>query len=175
MFDNKIWCHRALGVAGVSTILALDVTGTLAGTATNDFRSFKTEVERVTTALNCPRPKLTPGYSMFGALYGCVIGRAQTVKVFINEQRGSGEVANVKLMWNDWYKDAGYGLHADRAEARRVAGVIIGLYGSKIKDQLMTALFSNENVTLKAEPFRFVYTYKRGPKIDERLLVVVVQ
>ncbi len=93
--------------------------------------------------------------------------------MFINERRGSGEVANVKIMWSDWHKDVGYGLHADNAEAHRVAGIITDLYGFNIKDQLMAALFANKNIVLKAGPFRFVYTYKPGPKINERLLAVV--
>ena len=136
------------------------------------FLSFQDEASRITSTVNCPKPKLTPGDSTFGALYGCVVGRAETVKIFVNEVRGRNEVENVKLMWNDWYKDRGYGIHADRAEAERLLGIVAGLYGPRIRSQLAKAFFGDRTSAIETGAYRFDYRYTRGPAIDERLLVV---
>ena len=47
----------------------------------------------------------------------------QTVKWFINEN--SNKVYNVKLLWNDWFKDMGLGIHSDKEEAQKALKVLI--------------------------------------------------
>ena len=79
-----------------------------------DLLSFQQEAERATKILECPKAKITPASSGLGAIYGCIVGSSETVKFFINEGEDAGKVKNVKLMWNDWFVDMGYGKHADK-------------------------------------------------------------
>jgi hypothetical protein len=98
------------GIVAALTILACFAQGVFGATL-----SFQAEADRATKALSCPRPKITPASSGLDALYGCIVGTAQTVKFFINEAEGTGQVKNVTLIWNDWFvvlprdvaKDAG--------------------------------------------------------------------
>ena len=134
--------------------------------------SFQVEASRATKALSCPRPKTTPAGFGLGALYGCIAGSAETVKFFINETEGTGQVKNVKLMWNDWFVDIGYGIHADKKEAQSFVKAFAKLYSPNMEKKLTSIFFSNSNMTLEVGDYQIAYTYSRGPKIDERLLVL---
>lgn len=140
-----------------------------------DFQSFQEEANRATKELSCQRPKISPASSGLGALYGCITGPAETVKFFINEVEGTGSVKNVKLMWNDWFIDVGYGKHADKKQAEAFVKSFAKLYAPKMEKELLSTFFANTNKTLKAGSYQIAYTFSHGPKIDERLLVVTPQ
>jgi hypothetical protein len=149
------------------TILACFAQSTFGGTL-----SFQAEANRVTKALSCPQSKITPASPGFGALYGCIVGTAETVKFFINETEGTGQVKNVKLMWNDWFIDIGSGIHADKKEAQAFVKAFAKLYAPNIEKKLTSIFFSNSNTTVEAGDYQIAYTYSRGPQIDERLFVL---
>ncbi|HFD88170.1 MAG TPA: hypothetical protein ENJ35_10925 [Gammaproteobacteria bacterium] len=130
------------------------------------------ESKRATKELHCSNPKITPASYGMGALYGCIQGEAQTVKWFINEVSNSNRVKNIKLMWNDWFKDIGYGLHADKREAQRALKVLIKLYAPKKGKEVEKAFWGNRDATIESGDFLLKYTYTRGPAIDARLIVV---
>lgn len=135
--------------------------------------SFQKEADRATKMLNCKDVKITPAGYGLGALYGCITGSAKTVKFFINEKaKDVGKVDNVKLMWNDWFVDIGYGKHADKSDAKAYVKTFAKLYAPKIEKKLESIFFSNSNVTMEVDDYQIAYTYSRGPKIDERLLVL---
>lgn len=135
-------------------------------------RSFDREADRITQAIKCRRPKITPpGYDL-GYLYGCVSGSAETVKVFVNEVAGTGKVKNIKIMWNDWFQDGGWGVHADQTEARRIAETVLNLYDPAQSERFLKAFFANSDTAVTGLAHSFNYTYRRGPKIDERLIVI---
>lgn len=151
------------------TILTCFAQGVFGGTL-----SFQSEADRATKALSCPRPKISPANSGLGlgALYGCIVGTAETVKFFINEAEGTGQVENAKLMWNDWFIDVGYGIHADKKEAQVFVKAFAKLYAPNMDKKLTSIFFSNSNMTVEVGDYQIVYTYSRGPKIDERLFVL---
>ena len=134
--------------------------------------SFKQESDRAAKMLNCINEKIMPASDGLGALYGCIAGSAETVKFFINEEKDVGSVKNIKLMWNDWFIDIGYGKHADKKVAEKYVKIFAILYAPKMKKKLTSVFFSNSNTTLRVGNYQIAYTYSRGPKIDERLLVL---
>ena len=134
--------------------------------------SFQKEADRATKMLNCTKAKITPASSGFGALYGCIAGSAETVKFFINEGENVGKVKNVKLMWDDWFIDIGYGKHADKKEAEKYVKAFARLYAPKMEKKLSSIFFSNSNTTMEVGEYQISYTYSKGQKIDERLLVL---
>jgi hypothetical protein len=141
--------------------------------AEETFGSFSAEAARLGKLVQCPRPKTTPAGSGMGALFGCVMGRAQTAKLFVNESRSrSGVVENVKVMWNDWFKDAGFGLHADKDEASKIVGAVAGLYAPQSKTELTAAFLGGTSATIEEGRFTLVVRVTRGPEIDERLLII---
>jgi hypothetical protein len=144
----------------VLTILACVAQGAFGGTL-----SFQAEANRVTKALSCPRPKITPASPGFGALYGCVVGTAETVKFFINEAEGTGQVKNAKLMWNDWFVDIGSGIHADKKEAQAFVKTFAKLYAPDMEKKLMSIFFSNSNTTVEVGDYQIAYTYSRGVQL----------
>ncbi|EHA17006.1 hypothetical protein HAL1_03227 [Halomonas sp. HAL1] len=107
-----------------------------------------------------------------GALYGCIQGKAETVKWFINEIPDTGRVENIKLMWNDWFKNIGYGLHADKREAEKALEALIQMYAPQKASEVQQTFWANSNKTIESDGFVLKYTYSRGPSIDERLIVV---
>lgn len=109
----------------------------------------------------------------FGALYGCVQGRAETAKFFVNEIGGRpGVVENVKVMWNEWTRNNGYGLAADRAEASQMAAVAADLYVPRLKARILEAFMGRRNTSFTDGPFRVEYRYSDGPAIGEHLLTI---
>src|SRR5690606_900432 len=89
----------------------------IAANSAGAFEDFKTETARVSAEIACPKPRINQG-SGLDALYICVGGHSETVKVFINAERGDRTVHNLKFMWNDWTRDIGYGVHSDAAIAK---------------------------------------------------------
>lgn len=153
-------------------VVALAIFACFAQSAFGGMLSFQAEADRATKALNCQQPKITPASSGLGALYGCIAGAAETVKFFINEAEGTSEVKNVKLMWNDWFVDIGYGIHADKKEAQAFVKAFAKLYAPHMEKKLTSIFFSNSNTTLEVGDYQIAYTYSRGPKIDERLFIL---
>ena len=135
---------------------------------------FSREAARVTKTLPCSYPKLTAAESSlgWGKMYGCIAGPAETGKFFVNERIGTGKIKNIKLIWNDWFVDVGYGIHADEIQAREWVGSFSSLYAKGGKRELMEIFFGVEDRTLSLENYSLVFTYRRGPRIDERLFVL---
>jgi hypothetical protein len=139
----------------------------------SDFGSFPTEVGRFKSAYPaCQKEKIIPASSGSGALFGCVLGKARTAKYFINEVPKTSRVENVKVMWNDWFNDIGYGLHADKPEAEAMLKAAAKLYAPAVEGALLSAFRSVTNKTIRSNGFSFLYTHERGPKIDERLITI---
>jgi hypothetical protein len=147
--------------------------------AESGFGSFQEEAEKFSRAFaresSCADEKTTAGNPAagYGELYGCIAGAAETAEHFINEDpEQPGEVLNVKVMWNDWYKDAGYGLHPDRNEAGAMVDLAAHFYTPEIPAKIKRAYFGNEDVVVTQGDLMLTYTLRRGPAIDEHLLVV---
>ncbi len=137
------------------------------------FDTFLKEAEAlraVTQCGNCTTSELdVPG---FGMLFGCIEGDAATAKLFVNEMGNSGQVENVKVMWDDWYKDLGYGLHADRREADEIFTAVVSRYAPDRLAELKRSYFGREPLTVIERAFRLVVAHHRGPAIDQHLLTV---
>jgi hypothetical protein len=139
------------------------------------FRSFRAETETVRNNLGCPKSvdddTVNGGSSYGGDLYGCILGAMETVKWFINENSNK-EVYNVKFLWNDWFKDMGFGMHSDKEEAQKALKVLIKLYAPEKPKEVESAFFGSANKTIASDRFILEYTYDRGPAIDERMIIV---
>jgi hypothetical protein len=133
---------------------------------------FETERARFLSEKKCKDSKTTPAQFGFGRLYGCITGRAQTAKYFINEVPGTKRVENIKIMWNDWFVDIGYGLHADQTEADELVRIAAKLYAPELKDELLNMMRQNSDKTVESKGITFRYTFSSGPKINERLITI---
>jgi hypothetical protein len=144
--------------------------------STGGFGSFRSEAETAKKELQCPNSvdsDITPAlYDGAGDLYGCIQGKMETVKWFINEIPKSNQVRNVKFLWNDWFKDMGFGIHSDQEEAKKALKVIIKLYAPEKSKEVYNAFFGNTSKTITSTKFILEYTYDRGPAIDERMIIV---
>lgn len=139
---------------------------------TTGFASFDAEASKLIAATGCQTGK-TMRDAGFPALWGCIGGQAETVKLFINEAEGApGKVGNFKFMWNDWTNDIGYGLHADKALADRWVKAVAEIYASGQEADILKAFASKQNKVITADEFVLTYTYDQGPSIGERLIVV---
>jgi hypothetical protein len=134
---------------------------------------FEIEYSNITVAINCENPKITPKGKYTGALYSCIGGNAETVKVFVNESGGS--VKNIKFMWNDWTKDLGDGIHADKILAESWLSKISSLYAEGLERQVKSIFFSDVSQKLETPNYVLEYRYTKGPAIDERLYIVTAK
>ena len=93
------------------------------------------------------------------------------LKLFVNDT-GAGEVENVKLMWNDWSKNVGYGIHVDSGSANTWATAVATRYAPEQADDILAAFQGSSDVVITNSDFTIKYSYFHGPAIDERLLTI---
>lgn len=137
-----------------------------------EFKTFHEEVERAETSIKFGQSKITPASDGWGALFGNICGRAETVKFFINEEPKTGGTKSVKFIWNDWFLDRGYGVHPDKKEAKVILGILSRLYVPELESQLDRVFFEDRDQLFESNGFSILYTYHRGPAIDERVILV---
>jgi hypothetical protein len=89
------------------------------------------------------------------------------MKVFVNAADSSGGVENVKIMWDDWTRDAGYGVHTDKAMAEAWVTALATRYASTQVQEVLTAFRGTSTVKIKGEGVSLKYTDFKGPAIDE--------
>jgi hypothetical protein len=143
--------------------------------AATGFQPFIDEVAVLRDTAGCSNPKVTPAEMGLGALFGCIEGSAETAKLFVNEEPGTGRVENVKVMWNDWFRDTGHGLHSDRLDAERLLNAVLARYAPDQGELIRQAYFSGRTHDGAAGPYRLRVTHTRGPSIEEHLLVVAAR
>ncbi len=97
-----------------------------------------------------------------GMLFGCIEGNAEVVKLFVNELGNSGQVANIKVRWEDWFKDCGYGVHADREKAESLLAAVVIRYAPKHLAKLKRGYFNRESLAVTEGAFRLVVTHAPG-------------
>ena len=144
---------------------------TTADTLTLD---FDTEVQAVQADLGrCVESRVTPPpIETLGRLYGCISGKEETAKFFINEDvKRPGTVRNIKMMWNEWKAhtpDAG----ADRGEAERMLRVVVQRYAPTLEAKVLEAYWLRDAKVFDANGYRFEYQLTSGSSIDEHLLTI---
>jgi len=164
--------HSRPGGAARRSAITVGLAAALASMAAGAFEGFNSEGASINAAVSCHETSFNEGTGPWGDLFSCLGGVARTVKVFVNEEPGTGEVENVKIMWNDHTRDTGYGLHADAGIARAWVGSLAARYAPRQVGAVMDAFFSSRNQVITSERYRLEYAYSRGPSIDERLLLV---
>lgn len=141
-----------------------------AAQAAEGFQAFAAETAALAELIKCPEGSAsvttTPGMP---DLWGCILPGAEVLKVFVNEG-DKDQVANVMVMWNDWTRDAGYGLHTDKAMAEAWVAAIATRYAPEQVDAVLTAFRSEADMTIDAGGFTLAYSYYQGPAIAERLI-----
>lgn len=137
------------------------------------FLPFSGETEALSDAIQCPRPAttVTPGLP---DLWGCILAPNEVTKVFVNADE-MGATANVKVMWNDYTKDIGYGLHTDKAVAQAWLAAVVARYAAASVGEALAAFEGNADVTIENDRFQLSYTFWHGPAIDERLVTITAK
>ena len=130
-------------------------------------------VDKINSALNCIKPKGVSGLGTAGDLFVCKVG--DEVTLYVNQNLGNNTVKSIKLIWNDYTRDVGYGVHAGAAAAKNAATKLGDMYGLTEPGQLAVLLSSADSGELKSETHAFSYTYRQGPSIDERMLMITQQ
>lgn len=130
--------------------------------------------DRFQSDLGCGKvTKAMPEIGMPGRLWSCVLGTAETAKLFVNEKPGGG-IQNIKAMWNDWTREGGFGLHADKAEFHRILLAVSRVYPSLELSEMVALAEGDRAATLRSgSGVTSTYTMTAGPKIDERLFVIM--
>lgn len=132
--------------------------------------NFDETVNNMNGILKCKSPKISPPwYDGGGRLYGCVAGKEQTAKVFVNEDGQTNNVENIKIMWNDWTKGP---VHADKKVAQRMLSAVLDKYLPEHKKRLLTVFEERTGTAFEAEKFSIEYRFTKGPAIDERLIIL---
>lgn len=137
------------------------------------FESFEVESRRVELSLPEGKSKFSPPMEGLGSLFGNISGTAQTVKWFVNESaQQKGRVKDVKLMWNDWTTEGGFGKHADKEQALKCVILLAEAYAMDLKKEMVAMFFGSKEGSLKSGRLIFKYTFRKGQGIDEHLITV---
>jgi hypothetical protein len=169
---------QSVGYGLLAAVVCFALAGlAFRGTASSSLEfalQFDTEVSKAESTLWCRDTGTVPPHiDGAGRLYGCIMGRAGTAKLFINEDGSRpGTVENVKVMWNDWRRDLGHGAHADRREALQMVSAFARWYAPSIEDELASVFQGEVARSYIVGQYRITYRLDRGPGIDERLLTL---
>lgn len=136
-----------------------------------DFGSFPAETTAIGEAIHCRSGGVTRTDGL-PDLWGCIAPGAEVVKVFVNATEDNEAVENVKIMWNDWTRDTGYGLHTDSALAVQWVEILADRYAPGKADEILQAFAGESEVVVEGPEATLRYSYSRGPAIDERLITV---
>ncbi|MGA0530777.1 hypothetical protein [Hansschlegelia sp. KR7-227] len=133
---------------------------------------FDDVVRRLRGTLSCRRDKITPAMYGDGRLYGCISGSEETAKVFVNETPAGGGVENIKIMWNDYFRDGPWGLHADSTEAGAHLYGTLAVLAPDAWPRMKAAFAGSAPVEMAANGYTLRYTWTRGPSVHERLVTM---
>lgn len=133
---------------------------------------YSSETNALRSLAACTRVKDTPDSNGFSALYSCIEGQKETAKLFVSGAKNSDGIKNVKVMWNDWFKDIGEGLHPDRTEAERLLTVVANRYAPNELEKIKAAFFGKQALQIAVGDFLIEVKHDKGPAIEEHLLVV---
>lgn len=153
----------------LSTLLATSLCLDAADAA--GLKSFADETQAIAETIKCGSPRVSKTKGL-PDLWGCSFPGAEVVKVFVNAADDSA-VSNVKIMWNDWTRDTGYGVHADKAIAEAWVTAMATRYAPEKIQEVLTAFRGKTTIVIKGDGVSLKYTYFRGPAIDERLITIM--
>ena len=151
------------------------------------FPPFEELVARLSQATGCDklpanRAWVGPRDRLSSPFYTCLQGRAETAKLFIRtEEAQPTQVRRVVVMWNEWTRDVGHGLAADRDEARRIlVGALDGLGLAAVRARVEAAFFapapgpnrSRDPVRLTSGAFEILVEVSQGPGIAGRTVTI---
>ncbi len=185
-FDSpvSVFLRRIIGSMGGGLLIILCVGAIAAitnktenlNTKQSSINSFYKEYKLVSRKINCPNPKVIKSTANWeGDLFSCVSGKAETVKLYINEKPSGNEVKNIKLMWNDWTKNMGYGVHTDKGLAANWVAKIADLYAPQKASEVKRMFLNRSNKTITSNNYQLKYTHDVGPAINEHLLVITAK
>lgn len=136
------------------------------------FQNFYEEADKISINIGCLNPVYIGGSGSRPMLYKCEGGKAGVVSVYINSEADRQSVKNIKFIWNDWTKDAGYGLHADASIATAWAAALANIYAPLQVEEVLNAFASKKTRIISNGEFELEYTYRQGPAMDERMIVI---
>lgn len=138
------------------------------------FSNFQIEGQQMAELLKCKNAKISKTEGL-PDLWSCIWPQAEVVKVFINGKEDNVSVENIKVMWNDWTKDVGYGVHTDKEKAEEWVKSIAEKYAPNQISKVLDVFRGSATKTIESEGYVITYTYEPGPSIDERLLIITAK
>lgn len=133
---------------------------------------FDKTVLKINKSVQCLQAKTLPASDGYGMLYSCISGQQGTAKIYINENPGKGTVKNIKIMWNDYFKDVGYGTHLGHVEAYKFVDTVTDMLVPSVSKKLQANFIGHQNFDYETKEFAASYKYHKGPAIEERLITL---
>lgn len=138
---------------------------------------FMTEAKRITELVDCKSSKIMPASKYGNALYSCITGKEDTVKIFINADDSQTGIKNIKFMWNEYTtnKIPGIASGVDRNTAAEWLEKISSRYFPNENSTIINTFFnSSENSKFSTGTHSINFSYFKGPSIDERLITITI-
>jgi hypothetical protein len=105
----------------------------------NDINDFDYVTKKITGTLGCREA------SVFGNIYGCILGSRETVRVFAERHpRERSRVRSIRFVWEDYHRDGGIPVHADARAAKKSLAKLINILTPQNKDFILSLLSKGE-------------------------------
>lgn len=150
----------------LTTLIVVSSSAASAG----ELKDFNSETKTIAETIKCKNAKITKTAGL-PDLWGCILLDAEVLKVFVNASE-DGSVQNVKVIWNDWTRDIGYGVHVDAAIAEDWVKAITAVYAPLRVQEVIEAFRGKSTAVITEGGISLKYTYFKGPAIDERMIVI---
>ena len=122
--------------------------------------------------LDCPKEKDVPPMNGFGALYICIIGGKETIKMYVSEEPNSDTVQNIGMIWNDRKVNTADEVHSDIKKTEEALDFLIDMYVPARRNEIKKAFWDSKNEDFSTSDFLIYLTHKIGPQKDERLILI---
>ena len=120
-------------------LIALAIIAPISDAQGTDVNNFDYVTKKISGTLNCRES------SIFGNIYGCILGNRETVRVFAERYpREPNRVLNIRFVWEDYHRDVGVPLHADARAAKSALTKLTNILAPQNKDFVLNLLAKGE-------------------------------
>lgn len=136
----------------------------------DDILKYDINRNKVSTLLTCKKTQETAGELI--KKYTCIGGDAHTIKVTVEGHKDNNQLKQIALVWQEYIKDTGKGLHADKITATMMLNNLIGHYHVEDDKALKDCFLGQSEVYLYNQQFNFVCHYQQGETSNNHKIII---
>jgi hypothetical protein len=110
----------------------------------NNLNNFDFVTKKITSRLFCQEA------STFGNIFGCILGKKETVKIFVERHlRKPYQILRTQFIWEDYHRDVGIPIQSDASAAKKALSQLVKILRPQDGDFILSILSQGEGTRTK--------------------------